>query len=524
MRCLTSALKWACAMTLAGAAVSPIARADSFPFYPFPAIEIPNQQDARAVPEFIGTPAVAEPVVGYRPIPDNPFMWPGAWSAIHNDTYMSDTYTTPGPLGIEPEVLSTWLSPSATDPSAIVVVLTFDRNGLIVAAAIKTSAERAESHVQLTLIRPSDLATLATFDLPPEEILGSNFRPAGAYFFNDSLDRTVIGTKDRTVIVVTHARNALTGAWSFHQEATWPLTDAIRDGDSVEALQPDWSGRLWFTSKGGVVGTLDHDGNMLGYTTELADRGERIVNGHASDEDGGVYVVSTLAMYRFDADAAGRPAVTWREPYDAGTHVKQGQVDVGSGTTPTLMGSDYVTITDSGQPRMHVLVYRRAKHVEGARLVCAEPVFRPGSASNENSLVATDTSIVVENNFGYGGYLETTHGRTTTPGLARVDVEDGACRTVWTNESISIPTLVTKMSLANGLIYTYTKPKGPATTDPWYFTAVDFHTGEVVYQRLAGTGALYNNHYAAAYLGSDGTMYVGVLGGIVAMRDIAARR
>jgi hypothetical protein len=69
--------------------------------------------------------------------------------------------------------------------------------------------------------------------------------------------------------------------------------------------------------------------------------------------------------------------------------------------------------------------------------------------------------------FGYKDPLkDTTHGRATKPGLARVDVENGMCRTVWTNESISIPTLITKKSLATGLIYTYTKPKGPASTDP----------------------------------------------------------
>lgn len=146
--------------------------------------------------------------------------------------------------------------------------------------------------------------------------------------------------------------------------------------------------------------------------------------------------------------------------------------------------------------------------------------FQAGQASNENSLVATDSSIIVENNFGYKKALkDTTHGRTTVAGLARIDVENGACRTVWTNDSISIPTLITKMSLANGLIYTYTKPKGPATTDPWYFTAVDFHTGETVWKVLAGIGILYNNHYAGAYIGPDGTLYVGVLGGIVAMHD-----
>jgi hypothetical protein len=30
---------------------------------------------------------------------------------------------------------------------------------------------------------------------------------------------------------------------------------------------------------------------------------------------------------------------------------------------------------------------------------------------------------------------------------------------------------------------------------------------------------MFNNHYAGAYLGPNGSVYVGVLGGVVAMRD-----
>ena len=38
-------------------------------------------------------------------------------------------------------------------------------------------------------------------------------------------------------------------------------------------------------------------------------------------------------------------------------------------------------------------------------------------------------------------------------------------------------------------------------------------------KQLAGTGVLYDNDYAATYIGPDGTFYVGVNGGIVAMKD-----
>jgi len=497
---------------------------------------LPNKKYSHSpVLKFIGETATAKPVTGTTPVPENPFMAENPWNCLHNDMYQSDVYPTPGPLGRNPVVSSTWLGPPAPPETieAIVVGMTFDsKNNLLIAAAIKMLREKGIAFVQLTLIDPEilldpeppndplPLKTLARFDLPKETVTGTGFRPAGAYFYMAEDNRIVIGTIDRTIWLVSYSKDDQTGLWSFHHDddEVWDLSAHIPQGDSIQALQPDWTGLLWFTSKGGVVGTLNMDTGEVIDSLQLP--GERIVNGHAAGENGGVYIASTLAMYRFDAATDGTIIESWRKTYDAGTHVKEGQTDIGTGTTPTLMGSSsgdrYVTITDNGQPQMHVLVY----DVRDGHLVCSEPVFRPGQASNENSLVATDTSIIVENNFGYKDPLkDTTHGRTTIPGLARIDVENDACRTVWTNDSVSIPTLITKMSLATGLIYTYTKPKGPAATDPWYFTAIDFETGETVWKILAGLGVLYNNHYAGAYLGPDGTLYVGVLGGIVAMRD-----
>jgi hypothetical protein len=89
---------------------------------------------------------------------------------------------------------------------------------------------------------------------------------------------------------------------------------------------------------------------------------------------------------------------------------------------------------------------------------------------------------------------------------------------VWTNSTEHAPTVVSKLSMANGLIYTYTKDPGPL--DPWYWTALDFRTGRTVFKQLAGTGSfLYNNNYAGLALSRRGTAYLGVLGGVIAMRD-----
>lgn len=54
------------------------------------------------------------------------------------------------------------------------------------------------------------------------------------------------------------------------------------------------------------------------------------------------------------------------------------------------------------------------------------------------------------------------------------------------NDSIGIPSVVTKMSLADGPAYTHTEPEGPGAAAPRHFTALDLRTGEVAHQQLAG--------------------------------------
>jgi hypothetical protein len=267
------------------------------------------------------------------------------------------------------------------------------------------------------------------------------------------------------------------------------------------------------------VGTVDPSTGAVA-STQLT--GEAIGNSFAVDETGGVFIVSDHAMYRFDADpSSGAPVQTWREPYDRGTRLKPGQPNFGSGTTPTLVGSDFVAITDNADPYMHVVVFRRATSVTGSRLVCQVPVFGAYEGATENSLIAAGTSLIVENNYGYTGPSSTMNGGVTDPGVTRVDVAaDGSgCRTRWTNARERVPSTVSKVSLATGLVYTYTKPQEGNGADAWYLTALDFRSGRTVWSALAGTDLGFNNNFGPVTLGPDGTAYVGVLGGLVELRD-----
>ena len=247
--------------------------------------------------------------------------------------------------------------------------------------------------------------------------------------------------------------------------------------------------------------------------------GEDVQNSFAVDR-GAVYVVSSRRMYRFSA-RRGRPRIDWKVRYRNSGIVKPGQADAGSGTTPTIMRGGYVAITDNADP-MNVVVYRKAKRLHGRRrVVCQVPVFGRGASATENSLITAGRSLFVENNHGYQDPFGPRSGALTTPGFARVDVRrrGRGCRLVWTNRTERAPSVVPKLSTRTGLLYAYTRDPAPALDQPYFWTAIDARTGRTAWKVYAGSGLGFNNNYAGLALGPDGTAYLGVFGGLVALRD-----
>jgi hypothetical protein len=430
-------------------------------------------------------------------------MAPNSRSNLHVDAYQTDVHQGPGPLGRDMRRVETFLEGDCAS-------VTFDSRGRIVTVCVGLEGPK------LFLLDAATLETLATFPLPPRlPGVGNVFNDfaGGGYFYLDERDRAVIPTTTRHLLVV---RQSADGA-GFELERDYDLSAAVAPGDKVVSALPDWGGRFWFVSQAGVAGTVERaTGAVAGLPL-----GERITNSFAVSEDGAVYLVTDAALYRLDAAAGGAPAVSWRELYANSGISKPGQVGPGSGTTPTLLGRDLVAITDNADP-MNVVVHRRARSVDGPRTVCVQPVFEKGASATDNSLIGAGRSLIVENNYGYTGPAATQEGGTTAPGIERVDLDaDGTgCRSVWRSQERA-PTVVPKLSAANGIVYTYTKDPQPANpgADAWYLTALDFRTGRTLFKRLGGEGLGHNNNYAPVTLGPDGTAYVGVLGGLIGLRD-----
>ena len=389
--------------------------------------------------------------------------------------------------------------------------LTFDSQGRLVGLCGDISGP------SLHLIDPDTLQITKSQPLPerkPSKESRLQDLCGGAYFYLDDRDRAVVATTDKHLWVI---REVNPGP-AFALESDFDLSAALGTDRATSAL-PDWDGNLWFVGRyTGVVGVVEPNTGAV-HSIVL---GEEIENSFAVDRDG-VYVVSDKAMYRFALDATGTPTVVWRQVYQNVGVKKPGQVNAGSGTTPTIMNGGYVAITDNANP-MNVVVYRTAATLAPGqpRTVCEVPVFSAGASDTENSLIAADRALIVENNYGYH-LTSVVNGGVTAPGVARVDVRpDGSgCDLAWTNTSVSAPSVVPKVSLRTGLLYAYTKEVDPvnATSDPWFWTAIDFRTGAVAWQQLAGTGAGFNNHYAGICVGPNRVAYLGTVGGVVALRD-----
>lgn len=472
------------------------------------AVPINNGGPAPTLPAFDGGDFEPQPIKGATEPPQNPFLAKDPYGNIHNDSWMTDAYPGPGPTGSAPR------PSSAAGALGLCATLVFDAYGRIVSVCPSLVAPP-----QARIIDPESLETIASLDLPQAPPVGDG--PAfqdytsGGYFFLDQKRWLWVPTKTNHIQVL----EPLAGSDGFALRRDIDLSAAMDpDRERITSILPDFSGRVWFVGKQrGTVGTWNRKDGKVSYIR----LGESIQNSFAVDRSA-VYIVSEKRLYRFGVAASGKPRIEWKTTYRSIGTKKPGQADAGSGTTPTVLKGGYVTITDNADP-MNVVVYRTARKLQGKkRKTCEVPVFSKGESATENSLITTGRSILVENNYGYTDPFAPGGSQVISePGFARVDLAANgrSCRKVWTNQTVRAPSVVPKMSVDTGLVYTYSRPPDPSGAQGYYWTAIDYRTGRTVFDQFAGSGALFNNNYAGLTLGPDGTAYLGVIGGLVALRD-----
>ncbi|MFB7662963.1 hypothetical protein ACFC1R_03320 [Kitasatospora sp. NPDC056138] len=435
------------------------------------------------------------------------YAGPDGTATMHGDTGSSDATPLPGPpsgpLGSHRTALA----------SACPTVLV-GADGHPVALCTTIFGQTPTVH----LLDPASGDSLAELPLTKGSLLG------GVYAYLDNRDRLVAVDGNRTLLRIAHRRTA-SGGWQLYVDSSLPLAGAVPAGDSVTGVSPDWRGRVWFATAGGVVGTAD---DRTGTVRTLAlPAGEKVANS-ISTAPVGTAVSTTHATYLLTAGADGTPEIAWRRTYDRGPGRKPGQLSWGTGSTPTFFGprtgGDYLTVVDNAAPTENLLVYRAATGEQ----VCSVPVLRAGGSGSENSPIAAGNSVFVAGTYGYpyprlpdGAGDSVPASADFEGGLSRVDARaDGSgCDLKWDTEvrSAAVP----RLSTADGLIHTFLRnpviPGTDATSilDPYYYAEVDPETGAVVRTEYVGAGFVFDTLQMVGSIAPGGVVLQGTTTGVL---------
>ena len=483
-------------------------------------------EGSTTLPAYIGAPAKAHPLANSR-APQNPYMAPNPYSHPHNDTWNSDTVDIAAPLGRDPVVNSSTfasLHPGSSFPLFNCGTMGFDSHGWPLMSCA------AYGQAEVVLADKDSLAALARYPIPPPT---NRLNALGMfYFYVDPADQITIAAFPNQLWVLAEVESA--NGVTLEKVKTYDLSTLVPAGDNIAGVMVDWQGRLWFTLAGAgpeparvcVLAPANYTATNPGakcvqFGKDALGNNELIRNTFALTKEG-AYVVSSYKMYGIAAGADDQPYVMWAsEPYGNIGTVKPGQYSLGSGTSPTIVGNGkYVGITDNAE-QLHVVVYRTAEKLgpKEQRIVCEFPVFPYGRGADENSLVGDDHSFLAENNYGYGyDFAHLKMLERSDPGFARVDVDPNGkgCSLGWKNDEVA-SVVSGHLSTRTGLYYTLSR-KWDGDVEVYYWTALDWRTGEVAWEKLAGTGTLYDGWYPGVGIAND-MLYVGEYGGVVTLKD-----
>lgn len=483
--------------------------------------------------KFVSYPVTPQPLTGFAAQQINHPYMAFEGGGLHGSAYNSDVHVTHGPMGNNLKVVTRRVSPM---PGGVCPTITFSKNGLLVAMCASFAGFEINLFEPHTLnllashrltTRPSTFEALVKFNLDYIFLDTSG----GSYFYLDNEDRAVLADANQIVQRIAH-RQKPDGQWEFYISDSWDMKALAPhdcfdinnwfptgECDPITSVMPDYQENIWWVTRHGRVGTVNP---KTGKTNVHHFEGEEIQNSLSSDKDG-MYVITDHALYNMVADASGKPVTLWRETYLRSNQYKYGNINNGSGSTPTLMdderGRKYVAITDAGDDKTGLVVFKREAEVSGARQICRVPLFGDNGSAVEISPIGWGRSLVVKNDAGYRSAFHGTSEATIPGGIMRIDIreDDSGCDVVWT-APYRVPSMVNKLS-TNGLLYYYSMEQQPDGENAWFVLTLDFATGKPVYKQFIGAGQAYDSNWGSPAIAKDGAVYMGIFKGIFAFYD-----
>ncbi|KAH6666199.1 hypothetical protein B0J14DRAFT_604413 [Halenospora varia] len=420
----------------------------------------------------------------------------------------------------------------------------FDEGG-----GITAGAQTATGGYTLNAIDPATLETLSTFAVPEGQKLNL------AYIqMTLPQNEILVSTKQNHIFLIQRNNSVSPPAWEM-----------LRDIDVSPHLQPeetllnamlDSKRNIWFTT--GLILQVDlipQNSTTIGYITPsnsihtLRIPNQAVENGIAVSGQAVFIVTGAPAgdthnakgfMAAVSASEKGGVEIIWKEKYDAGSKVFPGGFARGSGTTPVLLGDEYVAVTDHADAQISLKIYHQSPQFNsgrGKQLLCSVPIFEAGESACDIAAIGH------KGEDGYAVFLlndwnaPPIYPSASAPaadingawnnltviaaGGVRIDIplHGNDCKIKWEKDirMKSVPVLSTK----TGLLYGYEQDEELAREGSWvwYVTARDWESGEEVWRVRVGAGGVFNDDYMANAIGKDGKLYQGVVGGFVVVED-----
>jgi len=516
------------------------------------------------------------PLAPNEPLCSNAFS-DGTWPASHRGSYAQGSSALAGPSDAADVVSEHIDLPEAGVPVVPTFSAPYEDGGRAIWSTV-TGLDAAIVKLDHGTFEIIDWYVPAEREQdPPRFSLGVS----GAYTAIDARGRFIVG---RTRFIGFY-RDSTDGDRSspIELEKRVFLPDEVfcNEDDVIAGMTLTYDGNLAFATELGnlFVMSPDVDPGAVSYAAAAANPTcptddssglEVVSNSLAADESGGIYLLTSAAMYRFDWDGQDLTEA-WRAEYEVDEEVPSPiRLGPGSGSTPSLMGTSadddrFVVITD-GQALMHLVLFWRDEVPDDwqpiapgkdPRIACELAVdFGTDAplAISEQSVAVRGYSAIVVNDLltdptinppselpfaavaqNLVSALEGGIPEKAPLGVERIDWDPvtRSCATAWANAEISIPNAIPSISETSGLVY------GTGLRDGrWGLEGLDLDSGESTVWVPAGDGvcpgdgggvaaalpgvpevlevvpdSCENSVYAATTIGPDGVVYQGTLAG-----------
>lgn len=475
--------------------------------------------------------------------PKNPWLADSPWPINHHDAYASDASPSPGPR-------------SANELGAPQFVGTGPINISLPMSPKYPNGQRVwwgndVFNVYKMALVNGKLTKVANLAKGGSPLIALRTPTSGAYTLVDR-DNTYITVQGTSILAYQDAQpGVLTSPIQQKAKYTLPASVAASD-DAIVGLNVMWDGKLAFVTRSAVVGVVSRDFKEV-HSVKLGTGQDEVSNSIATDETGGIYVVSDKAMYRIQwtgQQVSTDPATgAWRAEYNTGTVGNgSGRLGSGSGSTPTLMGTTgqrFVVITDGADVANLVLFWRdqipadwQAIAPGKDRRIAAEmPINfgdpqRKATIDEQSVLVHGYGAAVVSNDYRRvdaiskigssnpilgslsNGLIQLLSASPTVQpwGVQKFEWDQATrqLRPTWATTKVSCPNAIPTMSQASNRFYCVGAYQGW-----WTIESLDWTTGEGHFRKYIGVLPRFNSFYAQTQLNDDGSMIYGSFNGVV---------